>query len=385
MNVLLAFRDELRLLATKPIYWFCMLFIPLFLIFFFTDMMKEGLPTDLPAGIVDLDNSATTRKLMRNLDSFQETHVVAHYASVNEARLDMQKGRIYAFFYLPKNFESDLISSRQPTISFYYNSSVMIAGSLLYKEMRVISTLGQAALGSATMQAKGATEKQIKAFLQPIATDVHATNNPWLNYNMYLSTTMVPACIALFIFIVTAFSLGAELKYGRARHMVSRANNNITLALLAKFLPQTIIWFVVVMIYEFWLYDVYGFTHNCSWLFLVCLGLLLILSSQGLGIFFFGIFPSMRMSMSIAALWSVLSFSVAGFTFPVMAMDAEIQAMSWLFPIRSHYMIYQINVLNGFPIHYSWPYFTALIAFALLPTLVGRRIKHVLLNHIYIE
>ena len=385
MNILTAFRDELWLLASKPIYWFCMLFIPLFLIFFFTDMMKEGLPTELPAGIVDLDNSATSRKLMRNLDAFQETHIVAHYTSVSEARLDMQKGKIYAFFYLPKNFERDLISNRQPKLSFYYNTSVMIAGSLLYKEMRTIATLGQAALGSATMQAKGATERQIETFLQPITTDVHATNNPWLNYNMYLSTTLIPACIALFIFIVTAFSLGAELKYKRAKKMMRQANNNITLALIAKFLPQTMVWFVVVVFYEFWLYNICGFTHNCSWLFLIIMGLLLILSSQGMGIFFFGIFPSMRMSMSLAALWSVLSFSVAGFTFPVMAMDTAIQAMSWLFPIRSHFMIYQINVLNGFSLHYSWPYIVALIGFILLPLLVAKRIKYVLLNHIYIE
>ncbi|MCQ2128503.1 MAG: ABC transporter permease [Bacteroidaceae bacterium] len=379
------FVAECYLLARKPIYWFCMVLLPMFLIFFFTDLMKKGLPTELPVGIVDLDNSKTSRTLMRNLNAYQATNIVAHYNNVGDARRDIQRGKIYAFFYLPKGTEEDLIASRQPKISFYYNTSVMIAGSLIYKDMRAIATLGQAAKGSATLQAKGLTGKEIKAFLQPITTDTHAIGNPQLNYNMYLCTTLLPACIALFIFIVTAYSLGAEIKFNRSRLLMKRARNNIFMALTGKFLPQTLVWTLVMWTYEYWLYYVNGFTHNCSFLFLMMLGVLLVMASQGVGLFMYGIFPSMRMSMSIGALWAVLSFSVAGFTFPVTAMDTPIQAMSWLFPIRAHYMIYQMNVLNGYPIYYSWPYFTALVAFMMLPTLVVRRLKNILLTYIYIE
>lgn len=377
--------SECHLLATKPVYWFCMVLIPLFLIFFFTDLMSNGLPTEMPVGIVDLDNSKTSRTLMRNLDAYQATKIVAHYNNVSDARRDIQRGKIYAFFYLPKGMEEDLIASRQPKISFYYNSSVMIAGSLIYKDMRAIATLGQAAKGNSTMQALGLTQKEIKATLQPIVTENHAIGNPQLNYNMYLCTTLLPACIALFIFIVTAYSLGAEIKFNRARVLMQRANNSIFTATVAKFAPQTIIWCLIMWSYEYWLYYVNAFTHSCSFGFLALLGFLLVIASQGFGIFMFGILPSMRMSMSIGALWAVLSFSVTGFTFPVMAMDTPIQAMSWLFPVRAHFMIYQMNVLNDYPLYYSWPYFTALFAFAMLPILVIKKIKHILLTYIYIE
>lgn len=389
MNRLRAFSNVFSLegykLATKPVYWFCMVLIPLFLIFFFTDMMKNGLPTELPVGIVDLDNSKTSRTLMRNLDAYQATKIVAHYQSVAEARRDIQRGKIYAFFYLPKGTEEDLIASRQPKISFYYNTSVMIAGSLIYKDMRAIATLGQAAKGNATLSALGLTGRQIKAFLQPIVVDTHAIGNPQLNYNMYLCTTLLPACIALFIFIVTAYSFGAEIKFNHAKLLMKRANNSIAIAMTGKLLPQTFIWTIVMWTYEYWLFYVNGFTHSCGIGFLMLLGFLLVLAAQGFGTLMFGIFPSMRMSMSIGALWAVLSFSVTGFTFPVMAMDTPIQAMSWLFPVRAHFMIYQMNVLNDYPVYYSWPYFVALVAFALLPLLVIKRIKNILLTYIYIE
>lgn len=56
----------------------------------------------MPAGVVDLDNTSTTRAIIRNLDAFQQTKIVAHYNSFNEAREAVQRGEIYSFYYIPQ-------------------------------------------------------------------------------------------------------------------------------------------------------------------------------------------------------------------------------------------------------------------------------------------
>ena len=48
---------EIHRLVAKPLYIFCMLIAPLFCMVFFVSLMKEGLPTNLPIAVVDLDNS----------------------------------------------------------------------------------------------------------------------------------------------------------------------------------------------------------------------------------------------------------------------------------------------------------------------------------------
>lgn len=63
-------RREVFRIATRPLYLFCMIIAPLFCYLFFTTLMWNGLPTDMPAGVVDLDNTATTRSIIRNLDAF---------------------------------------------------------------------------------------------------------------------------------------------------------------------------------------------------------------------------------------------------------------------------------------------------------------------------
>ena len=253
----IAKREVLRI-AVRPLYLFCMIIAPVFCYLFFTTLMANGLPTDLPAGVVDLDNTSTTRNIIRNLDAFQQTHIVAHYPSVMEARKAIQRGEIYSFYYIPEGTTEATLASRQPKVSFYVNYSYLIAGSLLYKDQRTISELAAGAVGRATLYAKGATEDQAMAFLQPIVIDTHALNNPWLNYSVYLCNTLFPGILMLLIFLTTIYTLGEEVKNGTGRELMRLADNSITKVLIGKLLPHTLVFFVIAVFYN--VYPV-SYTH----------------------------------------------------------------------------------------------------------------------------
>ena len=375
---------ECRILKMNHIYGFCMVVFPILVMFFFTSLLKEGQPIDLPVGIVDLDNTSTTRALVRNLDAFQNSEVVARYPSVSEARQAIQQNQIYGFLYLPKGTTEKLLAQRQPKISFYYSLASITSGSLLFKDMKTVSTLGSAAVGQATMRARGFTDKQIQTLLQPIRIDLHQVANPWTNYNVYLTTMIVPGILMLFMFLITAYSIGAELKFGSSREWLAMADDNIFVALLGKLLPQTVIWLLIVFLYDYYVFGILRFPHPGGAPMIVLLSVLQVIASQGFGVFAFGLMPSLRMSMSICALWGMLSFSMSGSAFPVMAMDSPVQALSWLFPLRHYFMIYQTCVFNGFPLLESWFHFAALTAFTLLPWLVVSKIKNAMLTYVYI-
>ena len=375
---------ELSILRQNHIYCFCMVLFPVLVIFFFTSIMDDGIPLDMPIGVVDQDNTSVTRSLTRRLDGFQTSQVVARYPSVAEARRAVQRSEIYGFVYIPAGTTDRLLSSRQPKISYYYTCTTLAAGTMLMRDLKTVSTLGSAAVGQATLRAKGYTDSQIQTLLQPIRIDLHQIANPWANYNVYLSTVMVPGLIMLFIFLVSAYSLGTELKFNSSREWLARSDNGIMVALLGKFLPQTVIWLAIVFGYQYYVFSHLGFPHLGGPWMLVLLGVMQVLASQGFGIFAFGLMPSLRMSMSICSLWAVLSMSMAGSAFPVMGMDAPLQSLSWLFPLRHYYMLYQICVFNGFPLIEAWFHFAALAAFMLLPWLVVKKIKNAMLTYVYI-
>lgn len=375
---------EIGIMCKNPIYGFCTVVFPIVTIIFFTTLMSEGQPVDMPVGVVDQDNTNTSRQLVRNLDAFQTTHIVAHYSNMNEARQAVQRNEIYAFLLIPKGTTIGLMSSTQPKISFYYSNVSLVAGSLLYRDLKTIASLGSAAVGKTKLSALGKTGREIRTFLQPITVDLHMINNPWANYNVYLSTTMVPGIIMVFIFLLTPYSIGTELKFRRSRQWIKMAGGNTYIALIGKLLPQTLIFLTIFYAFEFYIYFCLDFPHPGGVGPMLLLGLLAVLACQGFGVFAFGLMPSLRMSMSICSLWSMVSFSVCGATYPLFAMDSVIQSIGQLFPLRHYYMIYQMSIFNGYPLIDSWFNLMALCIFAVLPIFTTWNIKKAMLVYTYI-
>ena len=375
---------ECGILRQNPIYLFCMVVFPVLTMLFFTSMMSDGQPVEMPVGVVDLDNTTTSRGLVRRLDAFQTSHVVARYPSVSAARHAIQQNQIYAFLYIPKGTTDNLLASRQPKISFYYSMTTMVSGALLFRDLKTISVLGSAAVGQATLRARGTTDRQVKTFLQPIAIDLHQIGNTTTDYNAYLSTVFVPGVIMLFVFLITAYAIGTELKFGRSKEWMEMAGGRVWVALAGKLLPQTLVFLTIALVYSWYVYGVLCFPHpgGLSKILLLCF--LMVLPAQGFGVFAFGLLPSLRMSMSICSLWAVLSFSMAGSAFPVMGMDAPLRSLAWLFPLRHYYMTYQLTLLNGFPLLDAWWHVACLIGFMLLPMLVAPKIKNAMLTYVYI-
>lgn len=375
---------ECHRLVSRPLYLFCMVGAPLFCYVFFTTLMSSGLPTNMPVGIVDQDQTSTTRQLVRNLDAFEQTAVVAHYPTFNEARTAMQRGEIYGFFYIPEGTTADAQAQRQPTVSFYTNNTLLIAGSLLFKDMKTMGELASAAVGQATLLAKGATEDQAVALLQPIVIDTHPLNNPWINYSVYLNNTFMPGVLMLLIFMITVFSIGVEIKERTARQWMRMSNNSIWIALAGKLLPHTAVFFLMGICYNVYLYGFLDFPCNSGILPMLLATLCLVLASQSMGILMIGTLPTLRLGLSFASLWGVLSFSMCGLSFPAMGMHPILQALANLFPLRHYFLIYVDQALNGYSMTYSWINYVALLLFMLLPFLIAPRLKGALIYYKYI-
>ena len=377
-------KRELLSVATKPIYLLSMIVAPIFCYIFFTTLMWSGLPSDMPIGIVDLDNTGTTRSIIRNLDAFQNTKVIEEYSDFTQARKAMQKNEIYAFLYIPKGTTERAISGRQPKISFYTNHSYLVAGSLLYKDLRIMSELASGAITRASLRGKGVNEKQIINFIQPIVIDTHAIDNPTLNYSIYLSNSIIPGILMLMIFLTTIYSVGSELKFGTQKEWIEKSGGSIVIAVIGKLLPQTIIFFIMSLLYNVYLYSFLNFPCNSGIFAMILIGLLLVLASQGFGLFLIGLVPSLRLALSIGCLWGVLSFSISGMSFPVMAMDAPIQTLAYLFPLRSYFLLYVNFALHGYPAIYAWLPITIMLLFTILPLFILKRLKNTMLNYVYI-
>ena len=250
--------------------------------------------------------------------------------------------------------------------------------------MKMMSELASGAAARKVLYAKGATEKQAMANLQPIVIDTHALNNPWLNYSVYLCNTLVPAMLMILMFMVTVYSIGTEIKDRTAHEWLRMSNNSIYIAIAGKLIPQTIIFSIMGMFYNAYLYGILHFPCNSGIWPMLLATFCFVLASQLCGVFMIGLLPTLRLGLSFASLWGVISISICGFSFPVMAMHPTLQALSNLFPLRHYFLIYVDQALNGYSMSYSWFNYLALLLFMMLPFLIIRRLKEALIYYKYV-
>lgn len=380
------FRRELRMFGSRPLFLFTMILAPVICLVFLTSLMYEGLPTKLPSGLVDEDDTHVTRIVTRILGSMEETDLVRRYPNFSEARKAMQRGEIYSFFYIPKGLTEDALANRQPKISFYTNEAYFVPGTLLMKDARYASELAGLALTRETLYAKGLTETQAMGVIQPIVIETHPLNNPTLNYSVYLNNMLLPGILILLIMLSTTYSIGIEWKNGTQKELYAMSGDSSTIALAGKLLPQTLLFSLIFVLYDVCLYRILGFPCNSGLMSMLLLGFVTVLASQAFGVFLFGVFAGkMRFSMCICSLCGIFSFSLAGFTYPVPAMSGVLQTLSWFFPLRHYYLIYVDQALNGYPIVYAWASVAALLTFILLPMSVLWRYRAAFLKYHYIK
>lgn len=378
------FRRELDCYSRRPLFLFCMVLAPVLCVVFFTTLMDKGLPTELPAGIVDEDNTNISRTIVRTIDALQETDIIQSYPSFSEARSAMQRGEIFAFFHIPAGTTEKAISNRQPKIAFYTDEAYFVPGSMLMKDLRTASELSGLALTRETLYAKGATEDGAMAIIQPITLDTHPIGNPTLDYGVYLNNILVPGIFILLIMLSTTYTIGMEWKSGTQRELYAMAGNSSAIALAGKLLPQTILFTLMFVFCDMYFYRIMQYPCNSGIVPMMLLGLITVLASQAFGIFLFGLFiGQLRLSMCLCSLWGILSFSLAGFTYPVMAMDPVLRGMAWLFPLRHYYLIYVNQALNVYSIIYVWSSVAALVCFTVLPLLVFPRYRAAFLKYRY--
>lgn len=379
------FKRSVIQMAKRPVYWTAMFILPLFMTLLLTSMMEEGLPDKVPAAIVDKDGSSISRQISQNLGAMQTVDLAYESNSFTEARHRMQEGEIFGFFLIPENFEKDLLSGKGPVVTFYTNMTYYVPASLLFKTFKTTALISKAGIILNIGESAGLSQQKLLPMMQPITIATRGLGNPELNYAIYLCNSFVPCVFQLMIMLMVSFALGHEIKYGGSTRLMSLADGNVFKAIVAKILPQTIGWWIMILFMESWLYKWQGYPMNGSWWWITFSEMMFVVASQCVAIFIFGLFPNLRLSISVCSLLGILSFSLAAFSFPVESMYGAIAIFSYLMPIRYNFLIYIGQALNGIDIYYSRWWFAAYIVYMLLPLTVGWRIKRCFNRPVYVE
>ena len=194
----------------------CLTWIPILLALTIWGVFSAGIARDLPIGIVDMQHSQLSRKLIQSFDASSTLSVDYHYVSATDAKNAMIEGDIYAYAVIPPQFDQDILQHRQPQLSVFFNSQYILVAKLINSAVAQTQGYFDAQLQTMANLSKGnITSLAALGQAVPVSTQITALFNRNTNYAQFLVTAIVPAIWQICIVVSTILILGAHFRiYG---------------------------------------------------------------------------------------------------------------------------------------------------------------------------
>lgn len=374
---------EWQRMTSRRLYFGVCIVLPLFTLFFMATIFGNGQMENIPIGIIDQDNTATSRAIVRNISAVPTFKVTKHYVNEAAARKAVQKKEIYGYLSIPPKFEQDAIAGKNATLCYYYHYALLSVGGELMAAFE--TSLAPVSLSPIVMEAValGVEQDQITTFLLPVQANNHPIYNPSLDYSIYLSQPFFFVLFQVLILLITVYAVGIEIKFRTANDWLATANGNMVTAVFGKLLPYTLIFILIGWLANFVMFGILHIPFQGNWWMMNLVTAIFIIATQALGLFLFSLFPAISLVISVVSMVGSLGATLSGVTFPVPNMYPIVQDASHLFPIRHFTEIMQTMLYGGGGFIYFWPSVVILCIFPLLALLLLPHLKRAIESHKY--
>ena len=370
-------------MTSRRIYLGAAVVLPLFLLFFMSTIFGDGQMRHLPIGIVDGDNTATSRSIVRDIAAVPTFEVAKHYTDDAEARAAVQRKEIYGYLSIPPRFEEAMMRGTGATLSYYYHYALLAVGGEVmsaFETALIPVRMAPIVVGAVTL---GAGEGNIETFLLPMTSDDHALYNPSLDYAVYLAVPIFYIMFQILVLLVTLYAVGSERKGESAVSWLVAADGNILRAVVGKLLPYTFIFICEALLAGVVFFHWEHIPMAGSIPLFTLATVLFIVATQAVAVILYTLFPVFSLVISVVSMVGSLGATLSGLTFPLSAMSPLVQWVARLFPVRHFTEAMQCIVYFDGGFSACWPQLAVLCVFPLVMVALLPRLRKILQTHPY--
>lgn len=300
--------------------------------------LQQPVIADIPVTILDLDGSALSRTIIRQLDATQALQVREVTANAATAKESMENEESSLLIQFPKNMETDIKRGGSTQCVITANGAQLLYSKIAYRASVTAIYGVSTAIQVRRFEANGLTRDAALHRAMPVSTEIHAPGNSWYDYGFYLVPGMMLAILQMSVSFSALWFFrghsdrdaklilpppGMRLAYVAARGLPLLAANVIAVLLLfLVFFPAAGI----------------AFSAGTAGLFLHTL--LFVIACLGMGAFLSALFGHLVTAAQIGLIINAPAFVFSGYTFPRWAMPDGIRAFAEIIPLT--------HLLDGF-------------------------------------
>lgn len=336
--------------------------IPLLLCALLWAIFSSGVTRKLPIAVIDQDNSALSRQLVRWMDAAPGVKVAAQVGSSTEALQLLRERSAFGFLVIPADFSRQLQGGRQADVQWLYNAQFSSHAGALLREVRTVITTLSAGAEMTGREKKGVSAQQAQAQFEPIRTVLNSLYNDNTSYEAFLTLALMPSMLQIFIVIAVVTTIGRELRDGTVPQWLASASGSWLRAVGAKLLFPLLAYGALSLAYLLFFSLVRGWAVAGSLAGLLAGMLVLVLAYCALALLLVAATLSLRLSLSGAAFITAPAFAFAGQAFPLMSMPPLARFWAEALPLTHYLQLQTAYWLGGAPWRFGMPQMLVLAA-----------------------
>ena len=315
---------------------------------------------NIPLVVLDQDLSQKSRELLDAYRAADYFHLAFFVTNVEDMRFLIDSNKARAGIIIPHDFGKTISTGKVAHVAFVIDGSdPTLAGT----ELSAASAIGQAE--SSKIITLRTSLSGLRGQLAPVEVDTQV----WYNPDLVSADYMIPALIGLILqvltTILTSTSIVRERERGTIEQLIVTPIRSWELV-VGKLVPYVLIAFFDT--FEILLVGVLIFKvpiNGSLGLFLGMIGLFLV-TTLGLGLLISTISNTQQEAMLTTMFTILPSIFLSGFFFPLAAMPAALQIISYAIPLRYFLIIARGIVLKGVGVDAMWSEILSLAVFAVV-------------------
>jgi ABC-2 type transport system permease protein len=327
--------------------------------------------TDVPLVLVDQDRSSASRELLDRFTGSGYFHLAGAEDTVDAVDPWLIEGRAQVALVIARGYGEDLASGRTPRVQVIAdgtdsNSAVVGLGYA----SRIVAEAGAEAQASrlrreAALAAAAAAPAPAALRARPGTIDL--VPRVWYNPDLKSRWFYVPSILAMTLMLVTMIL--PSMAVVREKEIGTLEQLSVTPVrpwqiIVGKLLPFGIVGNVTLALVTLIVVFLFRVPLRGSFLLLLLLSELFLLSTLGLGLFASTLVRTQQQAMMTATfLLMVPMIYLSGLIFPIENMPPVIQAATYAIPLRYYCHIIRGVFLKGSGIAALWPDALALLGF----------------------
>ncbi|MBS1518076.1 MAG: ABC transporter permease [Bacteroidetes bacterium] len=292
-------------------------------------------------GVFDRDNSVSSRKFLRGLESSEYFTITESIKNDDEVNNLLNRGKIDAAIIIPHNFEKDIMTGTDVGIQFLVDGVDASTGGIIQNYLVAATSEFNFKITQEQLSQKG-----IKAN-PPLNPQVQFWYNKDLNSTLYFIPGLVAMILIIISVILTAISLVREKEFSTIEQIRVSPVTSFQL-IIGKIIPYLILSMLIAASILFMGNILFGVVVKGSYIDLFLGTVCYLLATLSLGIFVSTIADSQQVAFQISQLISQLpSVILSGFIFPIESMPYAIQLLSNITPSKFYIIILRNILIKG--------------------------------------